>query len=290
MTGARAAAPLRLFEPVPEASPASAWCQRWDARRHSWRHRSEGGFDPSRYRVEALDERRAKAYVLANHYSASYPSAQLRYGLFEGATLVGVAVLGVPMQPKVLTNPFPDLVPCVESMELSRLVLADRVPANGENWFLAAVFAEAASAGVRGIVAFADPVPRLLEGRVVFPGHIGIIYQASNAVFAGRSAPRTQTLLRTGEVLNDRAQAKVRNRERGHEYVERRPVALGARPPRTGQDPSRWLREALEDAGARSLRHRGCYRYLFAVGPGRRRRAGLLARAARPYPKSIPLT
>jgi hypothetical protein len=71
--------------------------------------------------------------LVAHHYSATYPSAQLRYGLFEGATLVGVAVLGMPMHPAVLTNPFPDLVPCEESMELSRLVLADRVPANAES-------------------------------------------------------------------------------------------------------------------------------------------------------------
>ncbi|MDP9388690.1 MAG: hypothetical protein M3Q48_12455 [Actinomycetota bacterium] len=278
---------LRLFEPVPEASPASEWCQRWDGGHHSWRHRSEGGFDPSRYRVHALDEGRARAYVHTNHYSASYPAAQLRYGLFEGKTLAGVAVLGVPMHPKVLTNPFPDLVPCVESMELSRLVLADRVPANAESWFLAAVFAEAAAAGVRGVVAFADPVPRVLEGRLLFPGGIGIIYQASNAVFAGRSAPRTQTLLPTGEFLSDRAQAKVRNRERGHEYVERRLVALGARPPRGGEAQSGWLRQALEDVGAQLSRHLGCYRYLFAIGPGRRRRAALRARIAGPCPKNV---
>jgi hypothetical protein len=100
-------ADLRLFVPTPEVSPTTEWCQRWHGRRHSWRHRSEGGFDASRYSVHALDERRAKAYVLAHHYSAGYPSAKLRYGLFEGATLVGVAVLGVPMHPAVLTTRSP---------------------------------------------------------------------------------------------------------------------------------------------------------------------------------------
>lgn len=151
---------------------------------------------------------------------------------------------------------------------------------------MAAAFAEAAAAGVRGVVAFADPVPRVLDGRVLFPGHIGTIYQATNAVFAGRSTARTKILLPNGEVLNDRAVAKVRNRERGHEYVERRLVALGARAPRSAQDPAEWLHAALEDLGAGRLRHGGCYRYLFALGPGRSRRAAELARFASSYPKS----
>jgi hypothetical protein len=276
---------LRLFDLVREVSPASDWCQRWNGRQHSWRHRSAGGFNASRYSVRSVADRTAKAYVVANHYSGSYPSASLRYGLFEGATLVGVAVLGVPTHRNVLTNPFPDLVPFVESMELSRLVLADRVPANAESWFLAAVFAEASRVGVRGVVAFADPVARLVDGVALFPGHIGTIYQAPNAVFAGRTAARTKVLLPDGTILNDRAQSKVRDQERGHEYVERRLVALGARVPLAVENPSSWLHQALSDVGARRIRHRGCYRYLFAVGPGRRRLAEQLSRFASPYPK-----
>jgi hypothetical protein len=48
---------------------ASDWCQRWAARRHSWRHRSEGGFDASRYDVALLAESEARTFVEANHYS-----------------------------------------------------------------------------------------------------------------------------------------------------------------------------------------------------------------------------
>ena len=36
------------------------------------------------------------------------------------------------MQRRVLTAVFPDLEPYAESLELSRFVLADSVPANGE--------------------------------------------------------------------------------------------------------------------------------------------------------------
>ena len=41
------------------------------------------------------------------------------------------------MQRRVLTAVFPDLEPYAESLELSRFVLAESVPANGESWFLA---------------------------------------------------------------------------------------------------------------------------------------------------------
>ena len=43
---------------------ASDYCQRWRARRHSWRHRSEGGFDARRYDVAARSEADAKAFIV----------------------------------------------------------------------------------------------------------------------------------------------------------------------------------------------------------------------------------
>ncbi len=109
--------------------PASDFCQRWRDHRQSWRHRSEGGFDARRYNVAPLAESDARTFVEANHYAASYPAARLRFGLYDEPWLVGVAVLGVPMQRRVLTKVFPDLDPYVESLELSRFVLAESVPA-----------------------------------------------------------------------------------------------------------------------------------------------------------------
>jgi hypothetical protein len=56
----------------------------------------------------------------------------------------------------VVRNVFPDLQPYHESLVLSRFVLVDAVPANGESWFLGQVFAAAAREGLRGVVSFAD--------------------------------------------------------------------------------------------------------------------------------------
>ena len=61
-------------------------------------------------------------------------------------------------------------------------MLAESVPANGESWFLARCWELATRQGKHGVVSFSDPVPRRTAvGTLVFPGHIGTIYQACNA-------------------------------------------------------------------------------------------------------------
>jgi hypothetical protein len=95
--------------PAAEVPPQGPWCQRWQPgqRRHSWRHRSEGGFDPSRYHVRPIEELATAAFCNQHHYLGSLPPTRLRYGMFEGRRLVGVAVLSVPMRTEVLTGVFP---------------------------------------------------------------------------------------------------------------------------------------------------------------------------------------
>ncbi len=267
-------------------TPDCGLCLRWADRRHSWRHRSEGGFDRARYEVAPIrDDATARAYCERNHYTGSYPAARLRYGLYErGGALAGVVVLAVPARAAVLTTVFPLLVPYRESLELGRLVLADRVPANAKSWMLARVWELAAQEGVRGVVSFSDPLPRCrADGSEVFPGHVGIVYQAANATYLGRATPRTLALLPDGTVFSDRARQKVRGGERGHAYAERLLRRWGAPPRRPGDDSAVWLGTALAAAGVRRVRHPGMHRYAFAVGPARR--TVTVAGARHPYPK-----
>jgi len=228
--------------------------------------------------------------VQSRHYSGTWPAAARRYGLFDLAGgLLGVCVLGIPMSAAVLTNVFSDLEPMVEALELSRLVLADEVPGNAETWFIARVFADAAAAaGVRGVVAFADPVPRVIDGRLVFPGHRGAVYIAKGGAYLRRATPRTLTVLGDGRVLSDRSAQKVRQDERGHEHVERQLVRLGADPRRATQPGAQWLAEALGQVRATRLRHRGNHRYAFRLGRTARERARVrIARPSGPYPAAV---
>lgn len=281
---------------------ASNFTQRWKRHKHSWRHVSEGGFASREYEVGALDEAVARAFVEQHHYSGSYSGDLQRYGLWHHARLVGVAVLGNGGFSRVLTNPFPDLEPYSESAELSRFVLLDEVPGNAESWFLAEAFRQAAALGMRGIVSFSDPQPRTTAaGHLVMRGHVGTIYQASNATYTGRATSRTIYLLPDGRVFNEQSLGKIRLQKQGARYAEAELVRFGARPREDGEDPRSWLRQALVDAGCRRVRHPGNHRYLFTLANPRlsvrqQRRARASLRATLPeslsYPKNtepIPL-
>lgn len=306
------AEPLPVHATLPEASRTTDWCQRWNLRQHSWTHRRAGGFRSELYRVVPICERTARSYVCTHHYLGSFPAARRNYGLYltgtapadpsvlpdpaapPDADLVSVAVFGIPASRAVLTNPLPDLEPYTESLELSRFVLegealtpgqrGGRAPGNSESWFLARTLERLADEGVRAVVAFSDPVPRVINGRTIFPGHQGLIYRASNAHYAGRSTPRLITLLPDGTTLSDRAISKIRRQESGHAYAERRLIALGANPRIGGAaTASAWLNDALHEISATRVRHAGCHRYILATTRAQRR-ALRLRLDARPYP------
>lgn len=265
-------------------TPASDYAQRWARGRHSFRHVSEGGFDRRRYDVAPIAESAARAFVVEHHYAHSFPAARLRYGLFDGPLLVGCAVLSVPVRAQVLTGVFPDLAPYTESLELGRMVLLDAVPANAESWCIARVWELAAREGIRGVVTFSDPLPRTAsDGRTVMPGHIGTIYQASNARYLGRATARTLSLLPDGTVLNDRTVQKIRGDERGHEAAERLLRGFGAPSRGVSESGSAWLQRALSAVGVRSLRHPGNHRYAFSLTKPRR----LWLVESLPYPKAL---
>src|SRR5262245_917910 len=72
----------------------------------------------------------------------------------------------------------------------SSRTLATSSPVRARRRFLARWWELAARHGVRGVVSLSDPVPRrTVAGELVFPGHVGTIYQASNAAYLGRTTP-----------------------------------------------------------------------------------------------------
>ncbi len=255
--------------------------QRWRDRRDSYRPADDERFEPAAHEVAAIaDDATAKRFVTEHHYSASYPAARFRFGLYRSAELVGVAVFSVPCHPAVGQRVFggqPN-----ESVELGRFVLLDSVRCNGESWFLARCLAELRQLDLRGVVSFSDPCPRTrADGSLVFPGHLGIIYQASNAVYLGRTRTRSKLLLPDGTELPARAISKVRNGERGADGVARRLEAAGAPSAPAAGPSTAWLDRALA-AVTRRQRHTGNHRYCFPLH--RALRPALVAQA-QSYPK-----
>lgn len=249
--------------------------QRWRSRRDHYRPPAEPIRTADYEVVEIAGDVPAKAFVLAHHYSGSYPAARFRFGLYHHGELVGVAVFSHPCNDKALTSVFPG--DPRSSVELGRFVLLDSVPGNGESWFLARAFEQLGKAGIAGVVSFSDPVPRRNgAGQVVFPGHIGTIYQAHNARYLGRGTARTLHLLPDGSVLSARTMQKIRRRERGWEYGVGQLTQYGAPPPEGELAP--WLREWAGRL-THTLRHPGNHKYAWAL---QRREAALVSY---PYPK-----
>jgi len=251
--------------------------QRWLFRRDRYRPAAEV-IRTAEYEVaEIPDDRTAKKFVTDHHYSGSYPAARFRYGLYRRSELVGVSVFSHPCNDRVLTSVFP--CSAIEAVELGRFVLLDSVPGNGETWFLGRCFEELRKEGLQGVVSFSDPVARRsADGVVVFPGHIGTIYQAHNAVYLGRGTPRRLRLLSDGSVLSDRAIQKLRSKTKGWEYTARLLVAAGADEP--GADLRLWWSH-WAPVVTRTIAHPGNHKYAWAIAKPMQR----LMPTSMPYPK-----
>lgn len=252
--------------------------QRWNTGRASYRPAGEP-INTRLYEVAPLHEDRiARDYVIEHHYSASYPAARRRFALHRGERLVGVAVFSVPSNDAALA-----CLPGSGStrIELGRFVLDDDVPANGESWFLARAFEHLRAEGFTGVLSFSDPVPRRAgDGRIVFPGHVGTIYQALGATYLGLATARTLRVLPSGQILNDRAIQKIRSGERGWRYAAELLTQHGAAPLTDTEDRCAWLRQWIPQI-THPLRHRGNHRYAWALQKADRRHFP----ASLPYPK-----
>lgn len=252
--------------------------QRWRGGRASYRPAGET-IPTHRYDVEELaSDTEARAFVVAHHYSRSYPAARRRFALRRGAELVGVAVFSVPTNPRTLSC----LPEPTSSADLGRFVLLDDVEANGETWFLGRCFERLRREGFTGVVSFSDPMVRTTAAGVqLSPGHVGTIYQAHNACFLGRAKRDTLHLLPDGQVFSSRAMAKIRRRDRGWRYAAAQLEAVGATPLTDDEDAAAWLARWLPQL--RRVRHPGNFKYAWTLA--RRDRKHLPA--SLPYPKVV---
>jgi hypothetical protein len=242
-----------------------------------WRDTSSSLVSPdpivtSDYEIAAIpDDTTARAFIERHHYSGAYVAARFRFGLYRrGGELAGVAVLSVPQNEHCLDR-F-QLEDPIEGVDLGRLVLLDEVPGCGESHFVAECFRQLRREGIRAVVSFSDPIPRMtLEGETTLPGHVGIVYQALSARWTGRSKPDTLRLLPDGTSYHRRAMQKIRAEERGWEAEVARLQRYGAG--RLDRDPRAWVDYWLPRI-TRPLRHPGNHRYAWGLDKWTRRALG----------------
>lgn len=252
--------------------------QRWSNGRAYYRPAGEP-IKTREYDVAKIpDDTTARDWICRVHYSGSYVAAKERIGLYRRGELVGVAVFSVPMNEAALTNVFPkdsldNLLATIfpksaldNLLDLGRFAIDRSVGGNGCSFFHAECRRILAADGYVGEIAFADDVARTdAAGNVIFAGHLGTHYCASNATLISRGTARTLRLLPDGRVFSDRAASKVRSGERGWRYAARILESFGAPEAPEGDEARRiWLRDWTERL-TRRLRHPGCLKYAWAL-------------------------
>lgn len=173
------------------------------------------------FTVERIDYRRAMSAVVGLHYLHREPPCTHAFGLFDpNGQLCGVCIYGTPSSAP-LRRGIAGEEHKNNVIELTRLWVHDGVPKNGESFLIGRTLP---LIDKEIVVAFAD----------TSEGHLGVVYQASNWLYTGLSAKRTdwtvEGLDRHGQTIADRFTAdavrekygaafSLRDRPRKHRYV-----------------------------------------------------------------------
>lgn len=202
--------------------------------------------------VRAVSAATLRGVMASYHYSGRMPDAvQECFAGYYGQTFAGGIAFG-PGAASVRRE-LPDLTP-QECRELVRLWSPDGMPRNTESRLISRALR--ALSGVRLVVSFSDPAE----------GHVGTIYQATNAVYLGLSGGGSRYITADGERVHGRLAGVYRMRH-----------------------PSKYAdmtNNAIAEAEGWSVQSTlGKHRYAWALG-GRRDRATLAAQAL-PYPKAV---
>jgi len=131
------------------------------------------------YYIERISYSQAMELVVANHYLHRKAPCSMAFGLFHKDSLdcLGVVVYGTPAS-SALRKGLCGVEQVENVYELTRLWVDDSVPKNGESFLIGNTLR---LLDKEIIVSFADNAQQ----------HIGIVYQATNWIYTGLSAKRT---------------------------------------------------------------------------------------------------
>lgn len=141
-----------------------------------------------RYSVRSVTRDECAHHVLNVHYAGRWPSISYHFGLFRDNLLVGVATYGTPSSPTLRVGVAGEQYKN-DVIELNRLVLTDNLI--NEASFLVGGSIKLLPKG-KIIVSYAD----------ISQGHIGYVYQATNFLYCGLSAKRTDWAIKGKEHLH----------------------------------------------------------------------------------------
>lgn len=140
------------------------------------------------YSVEPITYQEAYPYIMKKHYAHRMPCIQYAFGLFKSKEIVGIVTFGTPASPSLLSGlcgkKYKNIV-----FELNRLCLKDNI-LNESSFLISGALKMLPKPRI--VVSFADSEQK----------HIGYIYQATNFIYTGLSAKRTDWKLKGKENLH----------------------------------------------------------------------------------------
>lgn len=115
-------------------------------------------------------------FIRKYHYTHSCHNGPMCWGLFSEGEMIGVIAFATPSSEAVRASVFgPEFKDRVT--ELHRLFVFDGTPKNTESWLI--------SRGLKGLLEKRPNIRGVLSFADSTEGHVGTIYQATNALFCG---------------------------------------------------------------------------------------------------------
>lgn len=153
----------------------------------------------SEYQVREIPKNQTHDLLLNVHYAKRIPPISFAFGLFKLEKLVGVVTFGVPASPPlckgICGQEFRHLV-----LELNRLCLVNN--AKGEASRLV-------GASLRLL-----PKPRIIVSYAdTAQDHVGVVYQATNFIYTGKTKPRTELAVKGLEHMHSKALSNLANKQ-----------------------------------------------------------------------------
>lgn len=142
----------------------------------------------SGYAVRPVSRSDCEPFILEIHYAKRWPSVTYRFGLFQDKELVGVVTYGTPFS-STLRAGICGKGYKLDVLELNRLVLKHNRP-NEASRLVGKSLRRLPKNKI--IVSYADTAQ----------GHVGLVYQATNFLYSGLSAKRTDWVVEGKEHLH----------------------------------------------------------------------------------------
>jgi len=140
------------------------------------------------YIVKTITRKESEEYILHIHYAKRWPSISYYYGLFFNDVLCGVVTYGTPASAP-LRKGIAGIEHAPEVLELNRLCLKH----NRKN---------EASRLIAGSIRLLPKNKIIISFADTSKGHYGTVYQASNFIYVGLSAKRTDWKIKGKEHLH----------------------------------------------------------------------------------------